>query len=63
MSFIDKAKEKIEEIKDRFDAPDKPGVGEEQPSDAGEAISPVDDPALGADPDLNTSREDRYDAD
>lgn len=63
MSFIDKAKEKFEEIKERFDTPEEPGVGEEQHSDAGELTSPLDDPALGTDPDLNTSREDRYDSD
>lgn len=60
MSFMDKAKEKFEEIKDRFDAPDKPGVGEEEPSDAGAGLPADQEPAIGADPDLDPSTKDQY---
>ncbi|MGP5043947.1 hypothetical protein ACTXJR_07975 [Glutamicibacter ardleyensis] len=63
MSFMDKAREKFDELKERFDAPEKPGVGEEDPTDAGAAVRTEDDPALGTDPDLDLSREDQYDAD
>lgn len=60
MSFMDKAKEKFDEFKERFDAPDKPGVGEEEPSDAGAAVPTEEDPAIGADPDLDPSTKDQY---
>lgn len=63
MSFMDKAREKFDELKERFDAPEKPGVGEEEPTDARAAVDPEYDPTLGTDPDLDPSREDQYDAD
>ncbi|WP_404290959.1 hypothetical protein [Glutamicibacter arilaitensis] len=61
MSFVDKAKELFDKLKDQTASPEKPGVGEEEPSDAASAVQYDEDPVVGADPDLDPSSDDQYD--